>query len=292
MAFNYEEYLRMWTMPHILCPGCGDGIVMKSLIRAIHSLGLKKDEVAVVSGIGCSSRIPGYLDFNTLHGTHGRAIAFATGIKLARPDMKVIVITGDGDACAIGGNHFIHACRRNIDITVILFNNWTYGMTGGQLSPTTPVGAWQTTSPYGNIEPPFDICALAEAAGASFVARGTAYHAVPLEKMMIKAIQHKGFSLVEVIVGCHVGFGRKNALPRGVDLLLQEKELAVDVVKAKRMTPEELQGKVVTGILARKDRPEYTDIYFNKVVAQARERLPEEHLEEEKEIRVEKTILD
>ncbi len=272
MTFDYEEYLRSWTLPHILCPGCGDGIVMKSIIRAIHSLSLKKDDIAMVSGIGCSSRIPGYFDLNTFHGTHGRALPIATGIKLAKPQMKVIVITGDGDACSIGGNHFIHACRRNIDLTVILFNNWTYGMTGGQLSPTTPIGARQTTAPYGNFESPFDICALAEAAGATYVARGTAFHAVPLEKMIAKGLKHKGFSLIEAIVGCHVGFGKKNEFPRGVDLLLQEKELVVDVARARRMSPEELEGKVLTGILAQKERPEYSDVYYNKVIPTAQGR--------------------
>jgi len=200
MSFDYDQYIREGTIPHIMCPGCGNGIAMKSIIRAVDSAGIKKDDMVVVSGIGCSSRIPGYLDFNTLHGTHGRAIPFATGIKLAKP--KVMVITGDGDALAIGGNHFIHACRRNIDITVVLFNNNTYGMTGGQVSPTTPLKAWQTTTPYGNIDHPFDICALAIAAGATFVARGTSYHTVPLERLITKALQHKGFALVEAIVGC------------------------------------------------------------------------------------------
>lgn len=261
MAFDYNEYIREGTIPHIMCPGCGNGIVMKSIIRAVDAAGFKKDEMVAVSGIGCSSRIPGYLDFNTLHGTHGRAIPFATGVKMAKPHLKVMVITGDGDATAIGGNHFIHACRRNIDLTVILFNNYTYGMTGGQMSPATPLGSWQTTSPYGSIDPPFDICALAQAAGATFVARGTAYHTVPLERMIVKALQHKGFALVEVIVGCHVGYGRKNRLPRGVDLLIQEKELAVDVKRAERMSPQELEGKIITGILYQKERPEYSETY-------------------------------
>ena len=262
MSFDYDQYIREGTIPHIMCPGCGNGIAMKSIIRAVDSAGIKKDDMVVVSGIGCSSRIPGYLDFNTLHGTHGRAIPFATGIKLAKPQLKVMVITGDGDALAIGGNHFIHACRRNIDITVVLFNNNTYGMTGGQVSPTTPLKAWQTTTPYGNIDHPFDICALAIAAGATFVARGTSYHTVPLERLITKALQHKGFALVEAIVGCHVGFGRKNKLPRGVDLLLQQKELAVDVKRAQRLSPEELEGKIITGILCeRVDRPEYVENY-------------------------------
>jgi len=185
--FEYEKYLRLNRFPLIWCAGCGDGIVLKSLLRAIDRIGLSKDEVTMVSGIGCSSRLTGYVDFNTLHTTHGRPIAFATGVKLARPDMTVIVITGDGDGTAIGGNHFIHAARRNIDLTVILFNNYIYGMTGGQASPTTPPGAKASTAPYGNLEPPFNISGLAQAAGASFVARSTVYTPLKLEKMIERA---------------------------------------------------------------------------------------------------------
>ncbi len=178
-----HQYLRpKKAFPNVWCPGCGIGIVMGSLVRAIDKLQIARDAITLVSGIGCSSRLPVYLDFNTLHTTHGRALAFATGVKLAKPKMKVIVITGDGDCLAIGGNHFIHAARRNIDITTILINNMIYGMTGGQFSPTTPSEAFATTSPYGNKENQFDIPKLAMAAGASYVARGTVYHVNQLDE--------------------------------------------------------------------------------------------------------------
>ena len=168
--FDYMKYIRQQKFPLIWCPGCGDGIVLKSMLRAIDRIGLSKDEICMVSGIGCSSRLTGYVDFNTLHTTHGRAIAFATGVKMAKPEMTVIVVTGDGDATAIGGNHYIHAARRNIDITVILFNNIIYGMTGGQVSPTTPMGFKASTAPFGNPENSFNISGLAEAAGACGIA--------------------------------------------------------------------------------------------------------------------------
>lgn len=259
--FDYAKYLRLDKFPLIWCPGCGDGIVLKSLLRAIDHIGLKKDEITMVSGIGCSSRLPGYVDFNTLHTTHGRAIAFATGVKLARPEMNVIVITGDGDATAIGGNHYIHAARRNIDLTVILFNNHIYGMTGGQVSPTTPVGKRASTAPFGNIEPPFNISGLAQAAGASFVARSTVQSALRLEKLIERAIRKKGFSLVEVYTPCPTAYGRRNRLGAGADMLRELGESSVPVEKAATMSPEELEGKIVTGVFVDVDKPEYTQEY-------------------------------
>ena len=179
--------------PTIWCSGCGIGVVMGALIRAIDHLGLDNDHVALVAGIGCTARMPVYMDFNTLHTTHGRALAFATGLKIARPDMKVIAIMGDGDALAIGGNHFIHAARRNLGITALVVNNAIYGMTGGQYSPTTPLGGRATTAPYGNVEPPFPICDLAIAAGATYVARSTVYHALELDKYLAEAIAKDWF---------------------------------------------------------------------------------------------------
>jgi 2-oxoglutarate ferredoxin oxidoreductase subunit beta len=259
--FEYEKYLRLNRFPLIWCAGCGDGIVLKSLLRAIDRIGLTKDEITMVSGIGCSSRLTGYVDFNTLHTTHGRPIAFATGVKLARPDMTVIVITGDGDGTAIGGNHFIHAARRNIDLTVILFNNYIYGMTGGQASPTTPPGAKASTAPYGNLEPPFNISGLAQAAGASFVARSTVYTPLKLEKMIERAIRKKGFSLVEVYTPCPTTFGRRNRMGSGAEMLRQLKDQAVPSEKAAGLSPEELEKKIVTGVFVDIDRPEYTEQY-------------------------------
>ncbi|MBI5286893.1 MAG: 2-oxoacid:ferredoxin oxidoreductase subunit beta, partial [Deltaproteobacteria bacterium] len=197
--FDYSLYIRKGKLPHIWCAGCGHGIVLKSLLRAIHATALSQDDIALVSGIGCSSRTPGYVDFNTLHTLHGRAIAYATGLKLAKPKLKVIVTTGDGDALAIGGNHFIHVCRRNIDMTILVYNNYIYGMTSGQASPTTPQGMIATTTRYGNIEPPFDTCELARASGATFVARGTAYHCQELEKTLYEAMMHKGTAVIDIL---------------------------------------------------------------------------------------------
>lgn len=270
MAFNYETYIRPETFPHIWCPGCGNGIVVKAMIRAIHKMGWSKDEVVVVSGIGCSSRTSGYLDFNTLHTTHGRAIAFATGIKVAKPSLHVIVVTGDGDALAIGGNHLIHAARRNMDLTVVLFNNQIYAMTGGQYSPATPEGKMASTAPYGQIEPNFDIARLAEGAGATFVARSTVYHALKLEDYIYKALGRSGFSLIEAATDCPTVFGRRNRMPNPVSFLDHYKKNSVPIEKAKRMTDEELSGKIVTGIFV--DR---TETGYMERAARLRERARE-----------------
>jgi len=261
--FDYSKYLRNEKLPHIWCPGCGHGIILKSLIRAIGKTGWSKDDIVVVSGIGCASRLPGYVDFNTLHTAHGRALSFATGIKLAKPGMKVIVVSGDGDALAIGGNHFIHACRRNIDITLVVFNNGIYGMTGGQYSPTTADGDKTSTSPHGNMEPHFDVADLAKGAGATFVARGTSYHVPQLDNYIHKALEHKGFSVIDVAEGCYTTHGRKNKnkYASNLDMLKFQKENAVPLNKAKDMTPEELKGKIVTGVLHDVDKPEFTDKY-------------------------------
>ncbi|MBE3588370.1 MAG: 2-oxoacid:ferredoxin oxidoreductase subunit beta, partial [Thermoanaerobacteraceae bacterium] len=199
MLTQVESHLRSDRFPHIWCPGCGNGIVLAALVRAIEELDLNPDKTVVVSGIGCSSRAAGYLDFNTLHTTHGRALAFATGIKLARPELAVFVLMGDGDAAAIGGNHFIHAARRNIDLTAVVFNNNIYGMTGGQFSPLTPTDKRATTAPYGNMERSFDLAELARAAGATYVARATTYHATMLEKFIVAGAKNKGFSVIEAV---------------------------------------------------------------------------------------------
>ena len=255
-----HEYLR-WRkrFPTVWCSGCGNGTIMGAIIRAIIDLKIEKDNIAFISGIGCSSRMPIYLDFNTLHTTHGRALPFATGVKLAKPDMKVIVVSGDGDGLAIGGNHFIHACRRNIDITMILINNSIYGMTGGQVAPTTPLDAIAHTMPYGNIDPPFDAVELAMSSGATFVARNTVYNIIQTTNYIKKALQHKGFSLVEIISQCPVLYGRLNGMPDPRDMLLWQKEVAVPLTKAKNMSPEELKGKITTGIFRDEERPEYTE---------------------------------
>ncbi len=261
------SYLRpRKKFPSVWCAGCGNGIVMSALIRAIDRLGLDRDQTAFVSGIGCTSRLPVYLDFNSLHTTHGRALAFATGVKFAQPHMKVIVITGDGDSLAIGGNHFIHACRRNIDITCILINNNIYGMTGGQGSPTTPPSAFSTTTPYGNAEKPFDPCDLAQAAGATFVGRHTVYHAAQLEKMIMQGIEHRGFSLIEAVSNCHTYFGRLNKQGDAVAMIKSFKENMVMLPKALELTPEQKKGKIVCGVFKDdKEKTEFCDEYQHTV---------------------------
>lgn len=265
-----HKYLRHdKKFPHVWCPGCGNGILLGALIRAIDRTGFQKDDIVMVSGIGCSGRISVYVDFNTVHSTHGRALTFATGIKLANPRLKVIVIMGDGDATAIGGNHFIHAARRNINITAIVLNNSIYGMTGGQYSPTTPYGALATTSLYGNIEHAFSIAELAGMAGASMVARGTVYNAAMLDALIEKAILKRGFSVVEVISHCHTQYGRRNKLGGAVEMLRWQKENAVRVEKAAEMTEEELKGKFTVGVLVDRDLPIYTQEY-KKVRAAAK----------------------
>lgn len=256
-----KEYFRTEKLPHIWCPGCGNGIVTRAIVKAIDNLGLNKDEVCIVSGIGCSSRASGYLDFNTVHTTHGRALAFATGIKLAKPELTVIVITGDGDASAIGGNHLIHAARRNIDITTIVFNNNTYGMTGGQYSPTTPTGDRATTAPFGNIDMNFDLCDLAKAAGATYVSRSTVFTANMLIKQVENGIKNKGFSFIEALTICPTYYGRKNKKGEAVDMMTYLKENAINIAAYDKLPEEERKGKFVIGELYKSSRPEYTEEY-------------------------------
>jgi len=263
-----EKYLRLERLPHIWCAGCSNGIIMRDVAQAIDNLRLDPKNVVIVSGIGCSSRAAGYMSFNTLHTSHGRALAFATGIKMAKPWLKVIVLTGDGDATAIGGNHLIHAARRNIDLTVVVFNNSIYGMTGGQFSPTTPTGEMATTAPYGSIDPDFDIPKLAEAAGATYTARGTAYHVPQTIKLIENAIAHEGFSIVECVAACPTYYGRKNKKGDAVAMMKLQRDSAVTVKKALEMKPEELEGKIVIGELSRTTRPEYVREY-EKIIERA-----------------------
>ena len=266
-----HEYLRHdKKFPHVWCPGCGLGILLGALIRAIDRTGFAKDDIVLVSGIGCSSRLPVYVDFNTLHTTHGRALTFATGVKLAKPRLKVIVVMGDGDAIAIGGNHFIHAARRNIDLTAIVVNNSIYGMTGGQYSPTTPYGMKSTTTIYSSIEQAFKISELAVAAGASFVARGTVYHANQLSGLMEKGFLKQGFSVVEVISHCHTQYGKLNRMGGAVAMLEWQRDHAVPVEQAEKMSQESLAGKFLTGVLVDREMPVYQDEY-EKVRARAQE---------------------
>ncbi len=266
-----HKYLRHdKKFPHVWCPGCGIGILLGALIRAIDRTGFEKDDIVLVSGIGCSGRLPVYVDFNTLHTTHGRALTFATGVKLAKPNLKVIVIMGDGDAVAIGGNHFIHAARRNIDLTAIIVNNSVYGMTGGQYSPTTPYGMRSTTTVYSNIEQDFRISELAVTAGAVFVGRGTVYHAKLLDSLIEQAFLKKGFSVVEVISHCHTQYGRQNRLGSAVEMMQWQRDHALPVEKALKMKFEELKDKVLIGVLIDKELPVFQEEY-EKIRSRAKE---------------------
>ena len=267
-----HEYMRIDHLPQIWCPGCGNGVIMRDVAVAIQELiddpeyDFDRDDFVIVSGIGCSSRAAGYLDFNSIHTTHGRAIAFATGIKFANPKLNVIVLTGDGDCSAIGGNHLIHAARRNLGLTVICFNNDIYGMTGGQYSPTTPNGDKATTAPYGNVDRPFDIANLATGAGASFSARGDVFHAKETTEIIKKAILHKGFSLVDVYSVCPTYYGRKNKKGDAVEMLKWQKENLIPTARFYSMSEEDRVGKKQIGILSFNDYPEYTDEYA-KIIA-------------------------
>lgn len=256
------KYLRhKKNFPHVWCPGCSNGIVLGAIIRAMAKLEWKRSNTAMVSGIGCSSRMPVYVELNTLHSLHGRAIAYATGMKLYKPQMNVMVVTGDGDATAIGGNHLIHAARRNIDITVVLINNYIYGMTGGQYSPTTPTGDKATTTPYGNLDPTFDICKLAMGAGATFVARSSAYHAIEANNFIRKGFEHKGFSLVEIISACPVIYGRLNKKGSPADMMRSMKKNVIPQKSYDKLDEKQRNGKMIRGILQDIDKPEYCEVY-------------------------------
>jgi 2-oxoglutarate ferredoxin oxidoreductase subunit beta len=269
MAFNYDKYLRINKMPTLWCWGCGDGVILKALIRAIDELGWDMNDVCVVSGIGCSGRFSSYMNCNTVHTTHGRAIAYATGIKLANPDKKVICVTGDGDGLAIGGNHTIHGCRRNIDINHIVVNNFIYGLTNSQTSPTTPQGMWTVTMKRGNIDPTFDACKLAMGAGASFVARENVRESKKLERLLKNGLSHKGYSFFDIFSNCHINLGRKNKMNSAVANLDWIEEITVAKNKFEKLSDEEKVGKFPTGILKQDDEAaEYTDLYEKVKTAQ------------------------
>jgi len=260
-----KDYLRERFFPHLWCPGCGHGTVLNGLLQAIEKLGLSRNEIVMVSGIGCSSRITGYVDFHTLHTIHGRALAFATGVKMARPELNLIVPMGDGDALAIGGNHFIHAARRNIDITAIVMNNRIYGMTGGQYSPLSGENIRATTAPYLTIDPSFNVVELAKAAGATFVARTTTYHIQQMTDIIRQAILHEGFSVVEILSQCPTYFGRKNKAGDAVNMIQDFKKNTTAIgSKAKKENPDLLER----GIFVQKEMPEYCSEY-DKVVQKA-----------------------
>ena len=268
MAFNYDKYLRTDKLPTLWCWGCGDGVILKSVIRAIDKMGWDMDDVCIVSGIGCSGRFSSYIDCNTVHTTHGRAIAYATGIKLANKDKHVIVVTGDGDGLAIGGNHTIHGCRRNIDLNHIVINNFIYGLTNSQTSPTTPKGMWTVTAQYGNVDPTFDAAKLAEAAGASFVARESVLDPKKMEKIFVEGFKHKGYSFFDIFSNCHINLGRKNKMGEAIQTLNWIESRITPKKKFDALSDEEKVGKFPTGILKQDEEAlEYCEAYEKVIEA-------------------------
>jgi 2-oxoglutarate ferredoxin oxidoreductase subunit beta len=259
--FDPRDYLRRDRLPHFLCPGCGHGIALRGLLWAIHELGIPKDRLAIISGIGCSGRLSAYVDANTLHTTHGRPLAYATGLKLARRDLEVIVITGDGDCLAIGGNHLIHACRRNLKLTCLMLNNEVYGMTGGQVSPTTAHGRFTTTTPLGNHEPGFDACALAAAAGAGFVGRHLTAQVPAMKDLIKQGLQHPGFAFLEIISDCTEIYGRRNELGSSPEMMLSQRSAARPESYGNAVDIPFRPTALKTGVLARNERAEYLEAY-------------------------------
>ena len=264
---SVHDYIRERFFPHMWCAGCGHGTILNGLIRAVDELGIRKRNLVMVTGIGCSARISGYVDFHSLHTIHGRALAFATGVKLSRPELNVIVPMGDGDGLSIGGNHFIHAARRNINLTALIMNNRTYGMTGGQFSPMSGLGTKASTAPYSNMDNSFDVVELAKAAGATFVARTTTFHVNQLSDLIKAAIEHQGFSVVEIFTQCPTYFGRKNKLGDAPEMLQVFKERTVPVGSPKKAEDPSLMER---GIFVDIDRPEYCDEY-QKLIKRAQE---------------------
>ena len=268
----FLKYLRKDRLPHIFCAGCGNGIVMNTFFKGMELANIDFKNIVLVSGIGCSSRIPGYVKCDSLHTTHGRPIAFATGLKLGNPNLDVVVFTGDGDAAAIGGNHLIHGARRNIDLTVICINNNIYGMTGGQISPTSPRGSYGSTAPYGATETPFDLAKLVKAAGASYVARWTTAHPLQLANSIRRGLENKGFSFIEVLSQCPTYFGRKNRMRSPVEMLKWMKENSINRRKALRMEPKELEGKIIVGDFVREEKEELTTVIYDLIEEKCGER--------------------
>ena len=258
---TYKDYMLFDKLPHTWCAGCGDGIVLQSIAAVFAEMELDKHDICLVSGIDCFGRVDDYLDINCMHVTHGRALAAATGIALANPDLHVLVTMGDGDGTTIGGNHLIHCARRNINLTAIIANNYNYGQTGGQYSATTPVNSVTSTSPYGHVEQNFDICKLAEAAGAGYVARATAYNPIQMRKLIRGGIEHKGFSLIETMVACPTHYGRYNKQGEASRTMQLMNEQSISVEKAKSMNEKEREGRLITGLLVNKDRDDYYTKY-------------------------------
>lgn len=256
-----QDYLLEEKMPLFWCAGCGNGIVLQAILRNIAKRGWTREETVIVTGIGCWGKADDYVTTNSFHGTHGRALPFSTGIKLANPRLKVFTLMGDGDGITIGGNHLIHAARRNIDLVAVMVNNLNYGMTGGQYSGTTPIRSITKTSPYGHVENGFDVCDVVRASGAPFVARGTVYDVLQLDRLIDQAIDHKGFSFVEVVSSCPTHYGRSNKIPSPVDVMKWIRDRTVSKAKAETMSKEELRGKYVTGVFENREQEDYGTAY-------------------------------
>ena len=255
------RYLKDGVIPHMWCAGCGIGTMLGSLLRAFEELGYTRQNTVVVTGIGCTGKADDYLVTNALHTTHGRAIAFATGIKAFNPKLNVVVIMGDGDGVTIGGNHFIHAARRNMDLTAIILNNMNFGMTGGQVSGTTPEWRLTSTTAYGNPEREFDICGLAEAAGANYVARETTYDGLKLKKNIKRALQKKGFSLIEVISPCPTHYGRRNEMKETGAMLRWLKNQSMPVEQFRTLKEEDRGRYIAVGTLVDRNHPSFNERY-------------------------------
>jgi len=259
-AHSLAPCLRQERLPHLWCPGCGIGTTLNCFVRALMDSGLDLNQVAVVSGIGCAGRVAGYLRLDSFHTTHGRAIPFATGLKLANPRLNVVVYSGDGDLFAIGGNHFMHAARRNMDLLVICVNNHTYGMTGGQVAPTTPLAAIASTAPFGNFETPFNLPFLADACGAVYVARWTVYHVRQLTQAMKEGLAGKGFRFLEVLSPCPTLYSRWNRLGQGVDQLEYYRARSVVRHGADTKTAGlSFQGEIIVGKFVQRERPTWLE---------------------------------
>jgi len=257
-----SKYIRKGAQPHTHCSGCGNGIIAQSFLRAVDAAGIPKEKLVCVAGIGCSGWIPSpFFDVDTLHVTHGRPIAFATGVKLGNPNLEVVVFTGDGDASAIGGNHLIHAARRNIGVKVICVNNMIYGMTGGEVAPTTPRGVKTTTTPFGNLERPFDLSRLVVAAGGTYVARWTTYHVAALVAAMKKALTRKGFAFLEVLSHCPVHYGRRIGISDPVQMMRWFQKQSITIEKARGMSEQELADRFVVGEFVDIDVPDLNQMY-------------------------------
>lgn len=275
-----EELLRMDRMPHIWCPGCGLGSSLTAFVEGLNKANVDPNKVAIVSGIGCTGRVAGYIKLDSYHTTHGRAIPFATGLKLANRDLTVVVFSGDGDLFAIGGNHLIHAARRNVDINVICVNNFIYGMTGGQNAPTTPLQAYSSTAPYGNYEQPFNLIGLAAASGAAYVARWTSLHLRRLTDSIQTAVNKKGFCFIEIVSPCPTVFARRNRGGAGIDVLQEfRRRSIIDHSADPQKIPIDMDNEIVCGVFVNEDKPTFWENVQNGIKSKVEKEIEWEEMQ-------------